>query len=54
MDFNLSREHQLIRKMIGKGSQAYRGGDRRHLLAQRPQDCGGLEAVPPHRAAGIK
>ena len=27
---------------------------RRHLLAQRPQDCGGLEAVPPHRAAGIK
>ena len=26
---------------------------RRHLLAQRPQDCGGLEAVPPHRAAGL-
>ena len=27
---------------------------RRHLLAQRPQDRGGLEAVPPHCAAGIK
>lgn len=26
---------------------------RRHLLAQRPQDRGGLEAVPPHRAAGL-
>ena len=27
---------------------------RQCLLAQRPQDRGGLEAVPPHRAAGIK
>ena len=26
---------------------------RRHLLAQRPQDRGGLKAIPPHRAAGV-
>lgn len=64
-DFTMrTQRHELLWKHLRRSGTIPSGQDglyvsqgslqcRRHLLAQRPQDRRGLEAVPPHCAAGL-